>query len=429
MSVIYKPLFEVKLLHEYYVTRNDGSSVFEKVSQQERLDFLAAEYALGTESINNDIHFEFPDFLKPAYESHFLKIIPTYSGFKVVTKVNRQILNDQTLVYIPFASLPEDLNIYILFLRTTSIIDSFTNSRIQRPFPSTYLFSNDDLPGNRVFPFLTNPVPAFNAGFTYEQGELSEGASGIQGYYNDGNSDKMYEVTGAGFANEADRILLPGKFRYTFPDSAGLTSASFTLKDKDGNVLKSYIETNTTGIFRDTLLNFSSFSNPDTPFTLEVTGNNGYAATHILYLSDELLITNPWAVLSIKSNATNTDFNLLASDGNLIMRRDPVGNWTNAPIFEIPVKSRFVFWRFMNNKGNELDINPSLTDYVNKENNVLITKRPVAMTRSFFLLRKEGSNDTVYVPNPDTDEIKIESARRICLNIRVPESELFPVSP
>ena len=126
--------------------------------------------------------------------------------------------------------------------------------------------------------------------------------------------------------------------------------------------------------------------------------------------------------------ATSTPgFNLFANDGFLIRRRDALGTWTPAPVFEIPVKSRLAYWRFINNQGKEMNISPALVPYVDKENKVLVTKRPRSLAKDFFLLRKQGSSDTIYVPNPTDTRLIPESGKRFFVNIKVARSELFPV--
>jgi len=47
MAIIYKTLFEVKLLHEFYLTRKDGNTIFALPDQPARLKFLLDEYTRG----------------------------------------------------------------------------------------------------------------------------------------------------------------------------------------------------------------------------------------------------------------------------------------------------------------------------------------------------------------------------------------------
>ncbi len=436
MSVIYKTLFEVKVMHEYFLTRKDGSVIFEKPDQPSRLDFLLNEFIEGKRSINEYINFEFPESLKSIYAGLFLKILPAYSGCKIVVRVNARTLADQSVVYEPFVPLTNDLNIFILLSRKDSAIDTFTNARIIRSCPSIYFFSNIDAVTPRSFPFLTGSIPVQDTSFAYEQGELSLSGIKIQEYYRQGGVDTWNDVAGSGFSNEADRLLLPEKFNYTFDDTTNLTNAIFVLKDSNGNEAANITTTDADGIGRKFPLNFSGkvktipsvAPSPLTEFlyTLEATGNNGYSRSHNIFFSNDVTAANPWAVLNIGTTADNSDFNLFANDGFIIKRKDALGVWTQAPVFEIPFKSRLAYWRFISNRGRELNVSAALADYVNKENKVLVTKRPRSLAKSWFFLRKEASNDTVYVPNPVSPELKFENDRRFFFDIRVQQSVLFP---
>ncbi len=436
MPVIYKTLFEVRLLHEFYLTKRDGTTIFEKLTQQDRETFLNEEFAEDRDPVNDDIMFQFPPSLLSKYKSHYLKILPTYSGFRVAIRVNGKTLADQTTVYDPLVPLNNDLHIFILVLRKNSTIDRYTNSRLRTALPSTYYFSNAEVAGAKTFPFLTNNLPAQDASFTYEQGELSLNGANVQEFYRQGNADVFRNVSGSGFANESDRILLPARFDYFFPDTNNLTQATFVLKDSNGNELTTITTNNAAGIRERLNVDLNSASNQlpiTTPFelnqqfhSLEVSGNNGYSSEHRIIFSSELAQLQPWAVFDIRTSVADTSFNLLANDGFIFRRRDPLGVWSPAPVFEVPVKSRLAYWRYINNKGREMNISAGYLNYFDKEGKVLVTKVPRSLSKAWFLLREEGSSNTVYAPNPTDPMIKLENDRRAFFDIRVPDSDPFP---
>src|SRR5678810_911066 len=113
MAINYKTLFEVKLLHEFYLTKKDGTTVFSVSDQPNRLKFLLDEYTVGRESINADISFEFPARTTQVYDAHQLKLLPTYSGFRVLARVDVIRLSDNSIVYRPVVPIEEDLSINI----------------------------------------------------------------------------------------------------------------------------------------------------------------------------------------------------------------------------------------------------------------------------------------------------------------------------
>jgi hypothetical protein len=147
---------------------------------------------------------------------------------------------------------------------------------------------------------------------------------------------------------------------------------------------------------------------------------------HRLVFANGIQSSSIWGAVCVKPRTDNNDFSLIAADGFLIKRRSDIGVWTEAPVFEIPIKSRYAYWRYINDKGNGLQLTPELTDYLFKEEKTLITKRPRAIARSWFLLN--GGIGPKYLPNPVAYELKRDNKGRSCFDIRVPESALFPVT-
>jgi hypothetical protein len=436
MAVIYKTLFEIRLLHEFYLTRRDGTTIFEHVLPGDREAFLDEEFREGHDPVNEDVEFRFPQQLMSFYENFYIKIFPTYSGCRIAVKVKQSKLPDQTTVFEPLIPSDNDMHVFILALRRNPAFDQYSNRRLSTPLPATYYFSNDDITGAKAFPFLTNGIPAKDVALAYEQGELSLSGAVVQEFYRKGNADVFRNVKGSGFANESDRILLPGRFEYAFPDTVNLTQVTFVLKDNTGNELVSFTKNDTAGIPLRIPIDMAAvskqlrlqegFSINQQFHTLSVSGNNGFTANHKVIFSDELTMLVPWCVCDMRMTVTNGAFNLFANDGFLFRRRDALGNWLPAPVFEIPVKSRLAYWRYLNNKGKDLNVSAGLTNYVDKEGTALVTKTPRSLARSWFFLREEGSTNTTYAPNPDNPLLKIETDRRSFFDIRVPDSDLFP---
>jgi len=127
MSLIYKTLFEVKLLHEYYCTNADGKTVFDFPLQQDRLNFLFGQFDADKESISTDVEYKFPEELEALYSGYNLKLLPSWHGCKIAVRVNAHTLPDNSLVFEPFTPLPENLNIYILVSKKSALFDNLTN--------------------------------------------------------------------------------------------------------------------------------------------------------------------------------------------------------------------------------------------------------------------------------------------------------------
>ncbi len=437
MALIYKILFEVKLLHEYFFTDKNGDTIFMKPTQDARMNFLFDEFSGDRSSVNDDVSFEFPEDLSAQYKNFHLKIIPGYSGCKVAIRVNQKTLADNTLVYETFEPLPDNFDINILVSKKNNLIEEYSNSILYRPVSSMYFFTNETSLSPKTFPFLTNDISALDSGKAYQQGELASfGANDIREFYNDGAADQWLQVTGNSFANENDQLLVPVKFFYSFEAGSNITDATFELRDKDSNVIKT-ISVHNADFIQKALLDFSgktdlisipqSFAYPDIIYSLIVSGSNGYAKTHSLIFNNNFYSRQNWGIINIRPKVTNAAFNLFGTDGYLIKKRSPAGVWTEAPIFEIPVKSRFAYWRFRNVNGKELKLDPSLTDYLFKEGFNLLSLQPNSISNFYYKLPKQGSTDTKYFPGPVNFQIAKDEKERICFDIMVPVSDLFPL--
>ena len=238
MSLIYKTLFEVKLTHEYFLTNKDGSVVFSLANQPDRLQFLLGQFTDDRPSINNDLEFEFPESLLPKYEGLKIKILPCYSGFRVMARVIQKVLADNSVVYEPLIPIPADF-----YIRVTDInraVQEYSNFRISRPLPAIYFFTSLNIPATKTFPYLSAPVTNFNAANKYEQGELASfGPNDLRQFYQDDTGTDQWEPAGGNFfTNENDRLIVPIRFTYSFFCITNLTQASFVLKDKNGVALK-----------------------------------------------------------------------------------------------------------------------------------------------------------------------------------------------
>lgn len=443
MELIYKTLCEIKLEHEYFLTKEDGTNLFGESDPVKRLEALEQAYESDRESMNRDVNFDFPDVLKNRYKEFGLKLLPSYSGCKVLIRVNKKTLSDNSLVFEPFFTLPANLEIYISIIKKNNLADIYSNERIERSIPSNYLFSNENIPDAKEFPFLVNSISAFDSTVSYEHGELAIDSTNIlQTYFYDSAGilqQSEVKTIVRNYANENDRLLIPGRFNYSVTGNPKVTQADITLKDKSSAVIKNF-SFNQAEPIRQVQLNFSDKSGelhlteppslPDGIFTLEVLGNNGFSDKKSVVFGDMLYSIFNWGMIHLKTRVTNILYNLITDEGWIIQKRDPSGVWTKAPVFEIPVKARSGNYRYLNNNGKELIItNPVLNNFLRKENKALISQNPIPLCRYYFLVTDTGGITKKYLPNPAPYDIKKDVLKRIYFDIMVPESDLFPVLP
>ncbi len=448
MAVIYKILFEVKLLHEFYCTRPDGQTVFDLAAQSDRISFLFDRFKHNDRNIGSELRFKLTESLQKTFQDYHLKLLPSYAGCKVAIEVQKQLLPDGTTVYVPVIPLPDALNISFLMSRKDGAWDGYNNSKMQRQINAAYYFSNENVTGPKVFPVLSNAISPFDAALRYEQGEpASFGPNDIREFYidKDGN-DQWLNVSGTGFVNENDRILLSRRFTFSFNPADTITEAEVIVKNKDGNpvvlsrdeygVEKKAVTFKSASALQKIAMNFTGGDVTTLPvfpaddnifYTLEVSGNNGTTTTRrVLFFDDDANLRESWGLINIKPKVTNTAFNLIANDGFLVTRRMPDSSIVPPPVFEIRMKSRLSFWRYINDKRKKLK--NEHPDFLVPQNDNLVSLLPRPLSFTPFLLKKPD-NSPYYLPNPLPFElIRTENGKQYT-DIFVPESVLFPLQP
>jgi len=440
MHRIYKTLFEVKLLHEFYQTDREGNSIFELNTQAQRTGFLKERFAANDDNINEDITFEIPQQATELYRNYDLKLLSTYAGYKILISVKPKKLANGTTTYEPLSTLPADLAIPVLVAKKNSHFDGFTDGKMERALPGAYFFSNDSsFSGTRIFPFLSAEISAFDPAQSYEQGEAAKfAANDYRSFYrDDANAAQWVPLAGKAFANENDRILLPTNFYYTFPTASSITKADFVLKDKNGAILQEF-HFKSTGAYSKVLLSFdqrllstlpSDLITGQLGYTLKVSGSGAYTKTHqILFYQQEKALRNSIGLILIKVKTANNSYNLLDNAGRLITRKKPDNSMDPLPpLFEINFKSRPSFWRYINNKQGELKsgLHP---DFLIAKAGTLVSIKPRALTATGTLFRKPD-NSLYYLPNPAPYQTLIFEDNKLYSDIMVQESPLFPLAP
>jgi len=439
MAVNYKILFEVRLLHEYYLTDKDGKTIFDLPVQQDRLEFLAERFRSDYPSINDDLAYELPESDK-SMAALKLRVIEAYSGFRVFTPVSEQVLTGGIRAYKPSFAIPVDFPILIQLRKKSSSLDAISNSGIRQDLPARYYFTNRNLDESQVFPLLSRALPALDNTQRYEQGELTRGGdSSIQAFFyeKDGTGSWMPVNTAiplneAGYISRNDRSLLPTDFNYTFDKEDNVRDATFVLKD-GSNATVSNIRRRSDSALGRVSLNYSAVV-PHTlsaaktgavqPYTLEVTGDNEYRQTHaIMFCEPGLLKPDTWGLVHLQPQVADSGLHLIDNDGLLITRKAADGSIVPAPIFEIRIKSRFAFWRYINNKSEPILDNPALHPFMDYDASKGLFETRKMINASYTPVEFSGAG--MYFPNPGRGNFLRSDAQRTYADVIVSKSETF----
>jgi hypothetical protein len=454
MNLIYQILCDVRVLHEYYLTDPNNASVFQDATQIERLAWLTRRGQEGLPAGAKDLQFILPPCMTTLFRNQDLRLLPTITGFQVAVRVNPTTQGGTTR-YLPAIPMPAAMNLIIL-MQTGDSFPGITNSRMKRPVTSLYYFSNVSLGnGAKTAPALSRPISAPIAGYTYEQSELVANGSQIQVYYYIGNntSPTPEDVPGNGFVNENDRLIVPTTFDYNFQLADNVTSAQFTLKDSNNNVVRTYTYGAPEPMTSVTLV-FDDSANTGQPvltalpragaadnilYTLDVTGSNNYTQSlSLVFYTDTTDLTSAWGVIQLQTQVTDANFSLLDSNGLLYAPQLPAPDQTNSPypVFEIRCKSRYTFWSYQCEDPTQILNQPvaasPIAPFVQGTKGTLTTNTPIPSTYLpyFFSENPNAANpDFTYLPNPPPDSVVQVAGNQIIFNIWVPTSGIFPTSP
>ena len=204
---IYKILCEVKWLHEYYLTRDKGETIFEKAAQSDRLDFLFDRFVKDLPSIHEDLEFlEHP--LNNTFSNYHIRVLPSYAGFKLAVKCKKKKLANGTVVYPPVIPLPDQLCLRVM-IREKNNIRRFSGETSPKPLNGIWYFSSNNIPHAKTFPFLSSPVSTFVAAQPYVQSEIALHAGVAKVFLNNGAPDPWLTIPGKQYINTNDSHLYP----------------------------------------------------------------------------------------------------------------------------------------------------------------------------------------------------------------------------
>jgi len=423
------------VLHEYFLTEPDGKNIFDRNTPAGRNDFLRTLAMSDSRNINQDLEFA-PAAAELSMPYKFV-LLPSYAGFKVCIEVIPEKSGAGITVFWPRAAITNDTSFPVMLLKRNRNVEAYSNGRLATAMRETLYFSNEAYAGPKTYPFLSNPVPVLNAGVVYEQGELSEhAANDIRAFYQDStNTTRWLRVSGSCSVNETDRVLVPLQFLYSLRTAGDVSGISVTLTDPRGiQVMQQTFARSSDGVIALTFpanvvqTVAQQVPQPNYTYTLTVTGSGGFSRTHRLLFYDGADYAQAWALVQIKATSSNADFNLLNADGSLRTQRQSNGVMNPShPVFEIPVRSRITWWRYIN--ASRLPLNNLHADYLDGSDGKLVSKapRPMSYHPVFFL---KPDNTPYFLPGPKPGEVVLLEDGRLFSNIYVSNvPDLFPLAP
>ncbi|WP_162054739.1 hypothetical protein [Pontibacter pamirensis] len=400
-GIYYKKLFEVRVLHEYYLSEDTAFPYF-ALPEAERKSILQNRMFHKQYDINQDISILPSEDCKKLFRDYHIRFVPQKTGFFAGIRINAGGPD-----FTPFIPQHQELLFsFELRIRNPYIIN-FTNIRLQPVVPAQYLFSNADPGGTKTSPSLSEPVAPFKSGTFYEMGELARSGADIREAIVRTNSNQNTDwrkINSQDVANESDRLLLPMQFRYAFDKNKNVTQASFTLK-QNANTIKT-IAIAGAGKLENVYLDFrtNSSSPPQETangfYDLEVSGDNGYQDKRKLYLHNELYNTRNFGAIVIQNSSSGSDFSIFTHTGKLKVPH---------PVFEVRLKSRITYWRYKSEQGKSFTVTPKTSPYLSAENGALRSIHPIPMLSTPVEFKDEtAAAPKIFLPNPSGNTLRIE---------------------
>lgn len=443
MSVIYKILFEVQLLHEYYLQNSKGISFFEQTTDQQRADFLMEKLRQDQYRLLRDWDIQPLPATAVLMKNYHLRLLPTATGFKGAIEV-KKVMQGTTLAYTPFVQIPPDTAFRFAIVPRNAGALAFTSMRMRRALPAQYYFSNDNTDNIKTFPSLSVPVPVNDNTRQYEQGELAKVGADVSEYLNKpgtpaNDPSQWRKIKGNGFVHEGDRLLLPFSFQYFFPPTASVTAGAAVLESISGNASLQQSFTSTS-ILSQVKLDFSG-PLPDKTlpgdgwYNLKVTGDNNFTAQHLVYVSrSEMYRAGNIGVVDLRVNTAGGDFAMLDADGTLKTKLQQNGTKIPHTIYELRFRSRNSYWRYSPQHGQTLVFSNHANTLLSVAdgNGARTTKEPWPFSFNNRLFPVTENNITNYeqlLPNPRGLSITSDADQRLYADVVVLLSKIFPQGP
>lgn len=396
-STIFKRLFEVQIVHDYFLTAPDGTSFFER-NQADKDEFLTQKLKYGLYDVGKLFTIEPSEITKLRMNEYRLLLAKTALGFIVGTEVTVREQAGET-VYQPRFGLPENLSLTFSIRARAGFFGSVTNLGLAPALPAIYYFTNKDkeefdeitVPTYTSLP-ISNRAKAHQNGSFYAMGAIVDFAGTIREalQQTDGNDPTHWEdVIDRRFVSDADSKLLPNNFTYKSKKEDAVTQIAFVLEDEGGNEIKAINKSGTT-ILDNVPLNFTTVDENDETsetipsgfYTLKITPGGSPEIAYPVYLNTAVYDRGSLGIVDIRTDGTNTPFSLLDVQGFLKTRMDAGGAKVPHPVFEIRFKNRRTYWRYNREEEFSAPEIAATAAHLQFQDPKLVSIKPKALTEA-----------------------------------------------
>ena len=396
-TITYKRLFELRLLPGHALDAADGTAFADRV---------AADQANALSQFNLGDLFD----IRPDAETQRvmaglkMKHHVTGQSMLVGVSVNEED-NGGNPAYRPIVPPVNGTRFRFIISAKNPQLGNLINLPWRPAFPAKLWLSNS-LVAN--YPSLAVDVPAYAAGSDYEMGDLVSQAANVYEALQDvlnaavtpGTDPAIWsQINDHQYANRNDLRLVGNRISYRLPSGSNEIDVSWELVETGPTTIASG---NPTSPSRLSQINIDFADSPAGAYTLNLTGTNGFTASHAIQLEPSYSENGILGVVEILHDAGLGTSRLMENSG--ILRTE--ANITTTPVFDIPLRRRSAFFRYIFTP----DLAPAtpLGDLQAEVDNRYITQNPMPLLKARVSVSYDGGT---ILPNPNVELLKNESNR------------------
>jgi hypothetical protein len=212
-TVDYKILFEVRILHDYYLfgldplgKKDDIEKSFFAMSTAAQAGRLQELLRRGRYDIRQDLDFVLGSNDITTFSDLRLKMTKTATGFYVGMEVKSIMPNGGSARFRPAISPSDDTTLTFGMALSSPSFSAISNLRMDRDSRNIYYFTNN---GRHDGMSLSRPISRLTTGQEYRMGDLALVGQVLRQAVEDnaGTAGPWEPVAGNGFVNQADRSL------------------------------------------------------------------------------------------------------------------------------------------------------------------------------------------------------------------------------
>lgn len=385
VSITYNILFEVKIMHHFFLNR--GTAIFDSMSVADQADVM--------------LKYDVREIFEIVPTEECMKIMnankcifkATSSG--IIVGLRAESNQQQPPKFKPFSSLADDLAFtFIVKLRDFDFMN-YTALPFTGNSGQAFIFQNIVAGAPKKFPALSAIPPVFEAAKEYLPGDmLSDNASNQTKLFTalrkttqntSTATDWLTELSAANlpmqYANANDRYpLVRGIFTYPVKDAD--TEPTATVKTATGITVTPKV-TLLAGDFRSVQIDMREL--PDGFYTVHFeSAAPAYSDDVAFYLLQQR--ENPFAIIRLHVKSDNAAYSMLDPQGFML-----------SPVYELRFRNRSTHWRYVGKKFNDASV----------------TSAPLPLTRFGFIenvaVPDKDGHLVDNLPNPAVSIIKTEA--------------------